>query len=375
MKVKKIDIEKAVYVLVMIFVLNINYSLFHVSSQVHYIIVHAFSILCLVQMVQTKKSERKYFYELLRSYFLPLMAVTFLSVITAIMVWHTSVQGDYTQSIRRLFFFFEAALIAFSLYKKFGKNCLQLIVLAGFIAYTTVIIQWIAQMGIRGILHPFMRNSGGISLEIHEFTYICAMCLIYTILSTSFTKTYKIKMGIVLLVAVFLGNKRAIYLAMALSLLVYFGLHKFDNRRKQLLRFITVLYFIAAFIWLYLIKSGILYAVCAYYGINSSSRFTFWNYFAPSYDLSINFWGRGIAYTSNVMATDAFRRPLMISISTELHNDILRTYIGWGFIPFIIYYYNFIVLQLKKVSKIVNDDGAWAFFSIVSYIFFVYIYT
>ena len=110
------------------------------------------------------------------------------------------------------------------------------------------------------------------------------------------------------MIGIFFGDKRALYLGLTVTLLVYFLFHKFKEKRPTLLKIIFVFYIAAAFIYLILIKTGVFEALLYKYGINDMSRLTFWNYFSSAYEISPFYWGRGIAYTDNIMgATETMR--------------------------------------------------------------------
>ena len=97
------------------------------------------------------------------------------------------------------------------------------------------------------------------------------------------------------MIGIFFGDKRALYLGLTVTLLVYFLFHKFKEKRPTLLKIIFVFYIAAAFIYLILIKTGVFEALLYKYGINDMSRLTFWNYFSSAYEISPFYWGRGIA--------------------------------------------------------------------------------
>lgn len=360
--------RKFIAIIILIPMLIVYNSLFSLGDYRHLYINVVFFFCCICVLINNKK---KVFIDGLVGLILPLAVVTAISVITAIKIYHTSNQADYTQSIARFFYVFEAYIIAYYYYKKFGKDCVRLFIIAGLISYSTVIVKFFYYAGLHGFSGLFNAGYNGITLEVHNLTYILGMFFLYYILSQDYTPKSKKITLLVLFVGIFLGDKRAIYVSLIISMFVYWIFHKLDKRNAHLLKIITFIYFVASFLYLYIIKSGLLELFLLAHNIDSSSRITFWNYFKSSYELSPLYWGRGIAYTSNIMATKLFQRTADIWSVTELHNDILRSYIGWGCLPFLYYFFNYIYMQTNKIIIRAGKIKAWKYFVIISYIFFV----
>ena len=127
-----------------------------------------------------------------------------------------------------------------------------------------------------------------------------------------------------------------------------------------------------AFIYLILIKNGYFSLILARLGVADNMRLSFWNFFRDSYELSPFYLGRGIQYTDNRMILSSTKGALRITNNVGIHNDILLTYFGCGFLPFLYYYYYLFVLNLKKIKRIFNYANIWLYFAIVSYCFVNY---
>lgn len=364
-----INKRKMIAIMVLIPMLVVYNSFFNLGNYRHLYIDIVFFCCCISILFQNKK-VRIYFVGLI-NLMVPLAIVTVLSVITAIKLYHTTIQADYTQSILRFFYLFEAYTIAYCYYKKFGKESVRLFIIAGLISYCTVIFKFFYYGRFQVFSGFFNANYNGITLEVHNLTYILGMFFLYYLLSDDYTAKFKKKILIVLIIGIFLGDKRAIYVALIISLFVYWVFNKLDKKNAFSLKIITIIYIVTSVFYLYIIKNGILESFLFAHDIDSSSRITFWNYFKTSYALSPLFFGRGIAYTSNVMATRLFQISADIWSVTELHNDILRSYIGWGCLPFLFYFFNFIYLQPNRILIRKGKFKAWKYFAIVSYIFFV----
>lgn len=372
----RISWSKAIFVLLAALILNVNNSFFHLQYDYYYNLIAAIALIlgpALLLHIK-KRGTYKLLVEGLKSFIVPWAIVTTLSVITSIVVYHTNIRGDYTQSIRRFIHVCVDYLIAYMGYRRFKKKSLFFLTIAGMMSYATVVIRWLLAAGIDDIMHPFNHTINGITLEVHELTYIFGILFLYYLLSKDYDKNFKMTICIALAVAIILGNKRALYLGMVISLFVYWLFHKFDNKNKQLLRVIAVIYFLILFTWLYIVRSGMLELLILRLGINSSSRFSFWNYFKTVYWLSPSYLGRGLSYTDNVLATSTFKHATDIWINTHIHNDILKAYIGWGFMPFVYYFFNFFVLQVKKFVKFGRQKCAWRYFVIISCVLSIYFF-
>ena len=162
------------------------------------------------------------------------------------------------------------------------------------------------------------------------------------------------------------------WLGIAWSLFVYFLFFKIKERKDRIIKITMISYFVVAFIYLILIKNGYFSLILARLGVADNMRLSFWNFFRDSYELSPFYLGRGIQYTDNRMILSSTKGALRITNNVGIHNDILRTYIGWGCIPFLYYYYNLFVLNLKKIKRRFNNANIWLYFAIVSYCFVNY---
>lgn len=370
----KIGKNKLLYVIYMMFILNVNYSVFNTSHK--YIFSGILFLWCLLLVLANiiRNHYDYVFWSGVEGFVIPMIAVTMLSTLSAILIYHTPVRGDYTQSIIRALHYCEAYTIAYFSYKWFGKDCIRLYIVSGLISYSTTVIRFFAYGGIDAFTHLFNTKFNDVTLEVHNLTYILGLFFLYYITSSDYSKKTKKNICLILAVAIFLGNKRALYLGMAVSALTYYLFHKFDGKRIKLLKFLLLVYIIVAFGYIFMIKYGVFEAIMTMLNIKTNSRLIFWNYFNPIYELSPSYLGRGLAYTSNVMNTELFLRSNRISSGTELHNDILRAYIGWGFMPFVCYFFNFIYLQTSKIIKQKGKNIGWKFFSIMSCVFFIYFF-
>ena len=290
----------------------------------------------------------------------PFFVVTVVSCFSAAVIHQTSNVGDITQSFIRAIQIAAVFVIAYNAVKKFGKISLDILLLAGCISYTTVVLRVIS-----GKLDVSR-------LESHGFIEATGLLFIYYCLSRSYSLRQKLARCLLCATILLLGGKRVAWIGIAWSLFVYFLFFKIKERKDRIIKITMIVYFAAAFIYLILIKNGFFSLILAWLGVTDNMRLSFWNFFRDSYELSPFYLGRGIQYTDNRMILSSTKGALRITNNVGIHNDILRTYIGWGFIPFLYYYYNLFVLNLKKIKRKFNNANIWLYFAVVSYCFVNY---
>lgn len=372
MKIRTISIKKAVYVIYMMFVLNVTYSVFNTAYAYNFAILFALFGVALyaIPMLVRGKIERKLVRGIV-AFLLPMILITGISIITAICVHGSSIYGsDVSQSLLRCIHYCAAFLIAYYSVRWFGKDTVRLIVISGLISYATVFIQYIQRVGLKGVIF-FQHVVNGVGLEVHDLTYCMGLFFIYYLLSDEYSKSYKIKALIPISIAIIYGNKRSLFIGLAISILIYVLLNRFESQSLQLLWIVFGIYIVGAFIFLWLVKSGVFAMILTYFNIPDMARLRIWNYFSDSYTLTPGYWGRGIAYTDNRMVLRETMQSLDITNKIPIHNDILRIYIGWGFIPFLYYLANFFLLQIRWFRKQGDNNNGWQYFAIASCVYFI----
>lgn len=368
----QINRSKTIFVIYMIFVLNVTHSIFYSNSA--RVLQIPMAMLGLFYMFVADKGFGKIRVKSINefnAFCTPMIIITMISVYTSIAVYHTTNPSDWKQSIVRCFYYVVPFLAAYYSVRKFGNDTPRLLTISGLISYSTVFIRYIYYGGFGILLHFSNNKVNGISLEVHNLTYCMGLFFLYYLLSDKYDNKFKTKICLILMVGIFFGDKRALYLGLAVTLLIYFLFHKFKEKRLTLLKIIFVFYIAAAFIYLILIKTGVFEALLYKYGINDMSRLTFWNYFSSAYEISPFYWGRGIAYTDNIMGATETMREMRVTAATNIHNDILRAYIGWGCLPMLYYLVNSSLLRVNRFIKDKNEENGWRYFAIASLYLFI----
>lgn len=367
----KISKKTALYVLLIIWILRVYYSPFFTSfaKPIAYIYATYIGICIIINYINNRKVPH-IFINGLKTFLIPFFLVTVISILSAAFYYHTENHSDITQSIVRMIDYSTAFLIAYKTYLSFKGKSLNVFLIACWVSYIPVIIKWIFSAGIPGIFHIF-NTYNGVSLEVHNITYCFGIALLYFVVTGKYKDNFHL--FVLLIIGIIIGNKRALYIGIVLSLIVYYLLFKSEKKNRIILYFVVFLVFISSFISLLLIKYGYFELIIHKLGIRDSSRLAFWNYFGQYYELSPFYMGRGIAFSDNLSA----QKDTMLALgvydgAVPIHNDILRTYIGWGCIPFLYYYYNFFVLSTKKLVKSHNSIIGWRYLIIALCTFAIY---
>lgn len=355
------NVWKVLFFFCAIVALNVPGSIFYNDYSENFIVIFGVIEIAITGLICIKSSKLNSLLATgIAEFVTPFFVVTVVSCVSAAVIHQTSNVGDITQSFIRAIQIAAVFIIAYNAVKKFGKISLDILLIAGCISYATVILRVIS--GESDVSH----------LESHGFIETTGLLFIYYCLSKSYSVSQKFVRCLLCAAILLLGGKRVAWLGIAWSLFVYFLFFKIKERKDRIIKITMISYFAVAFIYLILIKNGYFSLILARLGVPDNMRLSFWNFFSDSYELSPFYLGRGIQYTDNRMILSSTKGALRITNNVGIHNDILRTYIGWGCIPFLYYYYNLFVRNLKKIKRRFNNANIWLYFAIVSYCFVNY---
>ena len=206
-------------------------------------------------------------------------------------------------------------------------------------------------------------------LEIHTMTYVFGFMALYYAYRWFVEKESGVKW--LFFVSVFLtaiGTKRIVLMAMLAAIVMMVVLNRIKpGQRYSLMRLGCMILIASSFAFLYLVHSGILERMTAALGVESSSRFVLWNLLQNKYDMSPLFMGYGISYGARIMHYVWQRAGLANAVA--LHNDILRVYLGMGFMGSLLYWYNYFYATMRKANRICSTDVAMFVFSMAAYFY------
>lgn len=365
------------YIIYMIYFLHVTNSIFNTNNKVHaltsIIIGFILYIIFVLTIFKTKKIE-KVAKEGILVFVIPMIIISSISFITAKMIHNIENNSIITQSIIRLCLYVSAFIMAYYSVKIFGKKTLKLILIAGVISYMSVIMKWIMYADINQIFNIFNNSINGVSLEVHGLTYYFGLIFLYFVMDEQIEKKRNKVIYYFLIFLIILGNKRAIYGALIACTGLYYFLNKKNNMKKNstIIRFISILCVFIPLMYIILIKYGIISELLLKFNINDNYRLAFWMYFNNYYEISPSYWGRGIQFTDILMDNSTTMYQLGITVKTQIHNDILKQYIGWGFISFIYYYINCSYIQIKHLIKKYGNKISLKYLIILIYSIFIF---
>lgn len=369
--IMKIRIRRSTLVIgVMIyFLFNTPYCFGYISNSTVYFYVKMIIGIFLTGLVLLKsrgKIEKNLKFGI-EAFMIPYFVVNIISFVTGLLVYHLSIKPYITQSFLLLIEQWMILIFAYYIFKFENENVIHLVTVVGVISYTTVIIRYICLAGIDGILHPFNNRVDGVGLEVHGLTYMFVLILLYYGMTKGIKYIFRNKLLWLVTLYVVLGNKRAAYLGAAIVIFLYWLLLSFGKKKKIIVTVTTVLTVGFLFGYIVLIHSGYLQEIALLFNISDSFRFNFWNYFKKYYTISPSYVGRTLFFTDYYMTLPEIHKLYQFSGQGQMHNDILRTYIGWGFLPFLYYYIRLLLVNIKKLEKKNVSYAGWKFFPIMCF--------
>lgn len=303
----------------------------------------------------------------IKSFMIPYVFVTILSFFTGIFIYHLSLKPYISQSFILMVLQWTSFLVAYFVFRVAKEKSIKIITVTGVISYTTVIIRYISVAGLEGMFTPFNHRVNGIGLEVHGLTYCFMLIIIYYYITRGFKYILKDKLLWIVIIYIILGNKRAAYLGVLIAIVLYKMFQLFGDKKDRILIIATTIMMISLLGYVAVINTGMLQSLAFKWGIGDSFRFNFWNYFKSYYSMSPGYLGRTLFFTDYYMTLDEIHKMYSFSGQGQMHNDILRTYIGWGFIPFVYYYFRLLVINTKQLTQNKVLHAGWKFFPIICF--------
>lgn len=188
-----------------------------------------------------------------------------------------------------------------------------------------------------------IKNSTASIFEIHMATYCLGILIIYYLWNIIDSKRKHqslnkktIALLVLLLFFFLLGNKRIAILALVIAAIAMFIILKIRINKKKILAFSAAI-IIIIISYIGIIYNGQFYKLNKSAGIDTSGRSLLYRYITDKSDFSINALPWGLD-TVNVMLENVPYQEIHQSyIAVALHNDLLRTYVEFGFIGFVLW--------------------------------------
>ena len=252
---------------------------------------------------------------------------------------------EYTKKeIVTIFTYILPLLEAFALVYLFGKKeAIELIYKGSMLNYSIYLLYFTFSNGIINLfkqlyLQVFDNTDSFTILEAHQVTFVFGALLIYYLYECKKNKQ-NIKKAMICFLMTLFGFKRILAIALLAGVVVMFALNKIKN--KTILYWIIILETIAVLIgtyyWIYGLKNDIFkqkFYNEAFYedksGISDRLRMSF--ELNNLYKFSIDYKGKGLGFVERYRENNSKFYP------TDLHDDLLRKYIDYGFLIYGIYF-------------------------------------
>ncbi len=237
--------------------------------------------------------------------------------------------------------------------------------------YCICIISYLVIYKIDGILHFFSYAEKGVTpLEIHELTFTVGLFFIYYVFfENKNVKSHKAKI-IWCIICLILGIKRIEIVALIISYGVIVLLSNFNKKQEfKLMICISCFLIIVSILYIICVRIGILDKFAQRFNINFNSRLQAYNYFKDDYNISPIFKGKGLGYVMKKLSTADWH---LYGIG-DLHNDVLKLYIEFGSILWLIYFSNFLIFQTKRIRIIFGFNISKLYFSLMIFTYILYL--
>lgn len=270
--------------------------------------------------------------------------------------------------LARALLFITTSFGAVAMYDLYGKKSVKILFYAMLLNYGFYIFTAFTQEGIHNIIVYIQTALKGDStassvLEAHEITFSFGLLFLYYYLNKD---TRDIKKTIVCSIIFFTGFKRIGIIAVIIVMLLDVCLSKLtkSNNIKRIYTLGGIIFLIASFIWIYMVKVDYFSVISERYNINFMGRIKLYSYVKNEYNISVAFLGKGLGHV-NVIGE-------LLNLRTAIHSGVLEMYIDMGMIAYVMYTYNKIVLNSKRILKMKNYNKSNIYFLLMIYIFMLW---
>jgi len=265
---------------------------------------------------------------------------------------------------------------ALGFFYTFKKNALKYFVYAIIVHYIFLIIIQLVDMGlgnfVSGVLTVFQGNSIGNPFETNsDLVLSLGFLVIYYCDHFIKIKDKNNRHALLMLILIILGGKRISFVALILISAFFIFSNQLSYRRKVKIEMIlSVIVILGAFLYVYLIDSGIFSTFVWSRGINTMGRVKMYDYVAQFMDMKPTYLGKGYSFANLLLEQEqvlTFQNHVY-----GLHSDVLKMYVEMGFMVFLFWMvYNLIHLPQKITSKYGNKVGS-LFWFLTIYLFSTY---
>lgn len=305
-----------------------------------------------------------------------------LIVVYSIILWIFTRNIPEPNVIRNLFtsniYLIISICFAYVLYQNYGKRSIDLIVKCGFFSYIIgSIIPLIVNYPKEALPYLLTANSENYSLlfltEVNDLTFALGFILLYYLFFAKNDSNRRRNLVICILM-IFWGLKRIQIVALILAIFFYkFVISKISIKKASL--FATNVILVICYLYVLFIHNSNLIELATRYNINFMGRLQTYLYVSNNYSsFSIFYPGIGFGYIDEILdklVKMDFRIDYIPVIS--LHSDILRMYIGVGFVLFGIWIIYQCYTRTNLIAKHIDLNCAKSYLCFTIYVFVLYL--
>lgn len=257
----------------------------------------------------------------------------------------------------------------------FKKKAIKYTFTALVINYTMVIIYAILKFGFTSFLNFIFtawksewnqwQASTSIAgvLEVHDLTFTLGFFVLYFLLFSNKKHLNNKTSLLICVLYMWLGFKRIELLAILVCILMAMFINKKGNKTQIFkIRFFSMCVIFVLLGYVFIIKDSEIINLANKYNINFNGRLGSYEILSKFYDFSPLFFGRGYCFSTLLIDN--------IPNLNIIHSDILKSFIDYGFIGFILWISYYTYMVPRKLYKEKSNTGIKA--SIIFFVFSVY---
>lgn len=387
MRAKKIDVMKIIYVLlVYLEVATARQKIYPVSYFSKYYIG---ILICIITFFLYAKKNRNKIplkekqLHIAMYLFWPMVAAFIYSMVLNL-INPVPYSGYLSRSFGLVMYCLLAIIQAYCVYSLYGKKAINYTFVAIACSYFTSIIVAFSEGGLTQFIKMFTDTSfNGSVLEMHEVAPIAAMFLFYfwyDFRIQNRPKNITIRRILICCIIILLSMKRIVFVSCFFTIILFeiiliFGGKKNKESKKhtKLMKVASIVFIFVMLLFVYLIRSGLLFAALSIFNIDTMARTDLWIGIKNQYTFSFFFLGRGLGFVSKWLDNNWMNLGIIGLVeSTGLHSDILKYYIELGFVGFIAFFYYYLVVVTKKISREIGVSASILYYLLIVFQFLIW---
>lgn len=346
------------------------------NSTVNYFIKYAICIFWLVIILiysNTYKIEKKeytgkiLFY--LKMFIVPVIFIGVYSL--SLYIFRAAEFRTFGRFISEITTMTLTVVVAFATLYVFGKRTLKYTILAIISSFLIVILYNWFNFGFDVFINVFkvLFDSTNVHnvFEVHDLTFAAGLVMISYLFFSDKLQKREFFVVLSMTIIILMGFKRIQFLSIVLILAYILILKLFNYKYKNIIYKLTgYLTVLGCYIYVYIIKSGILNKLVIDYNLNTMGRNDFYNWISKHFEFNIIYPGIGLGATSKMMQLDT-NWPI-----ATIHSDILRIFVEIGFIAFGVWAIYYLIYCYNRILNKYNIRNAEHYLVLTLYLFILH---